>query len=109
MVNVQDTAKLHLIALVDPVIKDERIYAWDEIFTWNAIIDIISEARPKDAARLQGLKLKDEVSDATTVDNALGGELLKKWYKQDGAAGKGWVGLKQTIIENLEGVPEYQG
>jgi hypothetical protein len=109
MVNVRDTAKLHLIALVDSSIKNERIYAWDAIFTWNKIIDIMSEIRSKDAKRLQALKLENEVSDATTVDNALGEELLKKWYKQEGENGRGWIGLVETVRENLEGVKDYEG
>jgi hypothetical protein len=109
MVNVQDTAKLHLIGLLDSSVKDQRIYAWDTIFTWNKIIDIMSKIRPRDAERLQALKLKGEISDATTVDNALGGKLLKKWYKQDGENGRGWTGLVETVRENLEGVKEYKG
>jgi hypothetical protein len=104
MVDVRDCARLHLIALLDSSVANERIFAFDEIFTWNQIIDIVSELRPKDAERLQALKLKDEVADATTVDNKLGGELLKKWYGQEGDKGRGWSGLRKAVEENLEGV-----
>lgn len=106
MVNVRDCARVHLIALLDTSVANERIFAFDEIFTWTKVIDIISELRPKDAERLQALKPKDEVADATTVDNELGGELLKTWY---GEKGRGWSGLNKAVKENLEGVGEYQG
>lgn len=104
MVNVRDCARVHLIALLDPSVANERIFAFDEIFTWTNVIEIISELRPKDAERLQALKPKDEVADATTVDNKLGGDLLRKWYNQDGSDGRGWSGLRKAVQDNLEGI-----
>lgn len=104
MVNVRDCARVHLIALLDTNVANERIFAFDEIFTWTKVIDIISELRPKDAGRLQALSPKDEVADATTVDNQLGGQLLKKWFGQDGEKDRGWSGLRRAVEENLEGV-----
>lgn len=101
MVNVTDCALVHLAALLDPNVDNERIFAYDEIFTWNAILDIISEERPGERERLEKIKLKDEVGDATTVNNEMGGELLKKWFGRDG---RGWVGLRQSVVENLEGL-----
>ena len=101
MVNVTDCALVHIAALLDTGVANERIFAFDEIFTWNKIMDIISEARPDHADRMQKLKLKDEVSDATTVDNELGGALLKKWFGQEG---RGWRGLKTSVLDNLEGL-----
>lgn len=109
MVDVSDCAKLFLIALLDSTVKNERLYAYDEKFTWCQVLDIMSELRPKDAARLEKLKIKDEVADATTVDNQLGGELLKKWYAQDGDHGRGWIGLKHSVQENMKGLEEYKG
>jgi hypothetical protein len=109
MVDVRDCAKLFLIALLDSSLRNERLYAFDEKFTWNQIIDIMSELKPKDAARLEKLKIKDEVADATTVDNELGGELLKKWYGQEGDNGRGWTGLRKSVEDNMEDLKEYAG
>jgi nucleoside-diphosphate-sugar epimerase len=108
MVNVVDNARVHLLALSDASVENERIFAWDEIFTWNGLIDIVSRLRPNAAARLETVRLKDEAADLTTVDNKLGGELLRKWYGQDGDGGRGWAGLETTVKENLEGVPELE-
>jgi hypothetical protein len=108
MVNVLDNARLHLLALLDTSVTNERIYAYDEIFTWNGLIDIISRLRPSSKARLEAARPKDEVADITTVDNKLGGELLRKWYGQEGGRGRGWAGLERTVKENLEGVPEIE-
>ena len=106
MVNVVDVARIHITALLDTSVTNERIFAFDEIFTWNGLIDIISHLRPSSAARLEAARPKDEVADVTTVDNELGGTLLRKWYGQDGDQGRGWSGLAVTVKENLEGVPE---
>lgn len=106
MVNVRDTARIHLAALLDTSVRSERVFAFDSVFTWSKVIDIISELRPRDASRLQKLKPEAERSDVTTVDNALAGSLLKKWFRQAGEEGRGWTGLVETVRENLEGVPE---
>lgn len=108
MVNVRDTARIHLAALLDTSVRSERVFAFDSVFTWSKVINVISELRPRDASRLQKLKPEGELSDVTTVDNTLAGSLLKKWFGQEGEKGRGWTGLVETVRENLESVPEKE-
>ncbi|KAK6212425.1 hypothetical protein LQW54_005199 [Pestalotiopsis sp. IQ-011] len=46
MVNVVDCARLHLAALIDGSIKDERIMAFDVPFNWNVVLDNFRELFP---------------------------------------------------------------
>ena len=40
-VNVQDTARLHVIALVNPSVKDERVFAFAGPFDFNDILGVL--------------------------------------------------------------------
>lgn len=97
MINVTDDARLHIAAVIDNTVNDERIYAFDSPFNWNDIIDAVKEVRPN-------AKLPDHVPeqgrDLSEPDNALGAKLLAKWWGQ-----KGYRGLVQSVRENLENEP----
>ena len=100
MVNTTDVARLHLAALVDASLTNARILAFDEVFTWNSVIDEIARARPACRGRLEGYKSDVyELRDVTSVENEVGRELLEKWFGLNG-----WTGLARTVAENLEGV-----
>ena len=102
MVNVVDDARIHLAAAFDSSLSNERIYAFDTPYNWNSIIDAIEQLKPG----IQTLpeRPKDEGEDLSDPDNKLGGELLKKWWGQEGENGRGWKGLLQSVKENLEGI-----
>ena len=46
MINVTNDARIHLAALMDGLVKKERILAFDTPFNWNDIVDIIRKIRP---------------------------------------------------------------
>ena len=102
MVNVVDDARIHLAAAFDSSLSNERIYAFDSPYNWNKIMDAIKELKP-DIKTLPE-RIQDEGEDLSDPDNQLGGELLKKWWGQEGENGRGWKGLLQSVKENLEGI-----
>ena len=98
MIDVIDDARLHVIAAVlDPSLKNERIFAFNREFNWTDIIKIVKELYPNATSVPE--PPKDELRDRSKVPNELGATLLKKWYGQEG-----YKPMKQSIKENLEGV-----
>ncbi|KAI0158674.1 hypothetical protein BJ166DRAFT_528047 [Pestalotiopsis sp. NC0098] len=95
MVNVVDCARLHLAALIDGSIKDERIMAFDVPFNWNVVLENFRELFPNKKFPDN----QDQGSDISEVDNKLGADLLRKWYQQPG-----WTGLKESLRQNVAGL-----
>jgi hypothetical protein len=75
-------------AATDSTIKNERIFAFAEPYTWNQVLDICRRARP-DANVPSNLDSDDK--DVSTVDNELAKRILKERFGQDGflSLGKG--------------------
>lgn len=98
MIDVIDDARLHLIAAIDPSIKDERIFAFNVAFNWTEIIKILKELRPDATTIVKAPENEDR--DLSKIPNELGAKLLKQWYGQE----SGYKPLKETVKENIEGV-----
>ncbi|KAL9017933.1 MAG: hypothetical protein Q9185_004745 [Variospora sp. 1 TL-2023] len=92
MVDVQDTARLHVAALVDPDVQGRRILAYAFPFNWN---DVFACLRKLDAGR----KLPDDLEglghDIGTIDTELGRELLRRFGRE------GWTSFEESVRENL--------
>ncbi|UZJ51277.1 hypothetical protein CBS101457_000597 [Exobasidium rhododendri] len=93
-VDVEDVAKLHVIALTREDVKNERILAFGSRYNYNTIIDIIKKIKP-DATTLEK---REEwgVEDNTTVDVSRANELLKEQG--------GLRDLEYSIRGNLQGL-----
>ena len=95
-INVSDVAVMHVAAILDPDVKNQRIFAWHTPFNWNLILATMRKLRP-------GHKFVDDLPDSEMlsgkVDDRLGLKLLKKWAGKDG-----WTSLEQGVKENLEGI-----
>ncbi|KAH8816655.1 hypothetical protein F5884DRAFT_229541 [Xylogone sp. PMI_703] len=93
-INVLDVALLHLAAVLDPEVKNERIHAWGIPFTWGEVADILRKEFPD--------RKFDEWPDMgrmlLTTDESLQLKLLKKWGNQDG-----WIPLEDGVRQSLEG------
>jgi len=91
-VNVDDTARLHVQALVSPDIKQgERIWAVSERFTWNDIAAEVKKNKPEaNVVTVEGDK--DRV-DASDIDASRAQELLKEFG--------GFQGLAVTVRQGL--------
>lgn len=89
-VDVRDTARLHVIALIDPACNGERIFAFTAPFTWS---DVLAELRklfpdktfPED---------QDKGKDLSQIPNQEAEELLRKHY------GRGFFSLEESIEAN---------
>ncbi|KAF7524226.1 hypothetical protein PCG10_005918 [Penicillium crustosum] len=95
-VDVQDTARLHVAALTNPEVKNERIIAYSEHFTWNDVMKHLRELRPNH-------QWVDDFTDPSQKDiseisNGRGLALLQ-------ALGRpGWTSLADSLKLNLEAV-----
>ncbi|THZ50744.1 NAD(P)-binding protein [Aureobasidium pullulans] len=94
-VDVRDTARLHIAALIDPEIKDERIFAFAEPYNWNTILAIMRKVRPDGKVPED---LKDNSKDLSKVlPKPRAEQILKKNFGQDG-----FKGLEEAIKLNIQ-------
>ncbi|KAL8724254.1 MAG: hypothetical protein Q9181_006908 [Wetmoreana brouardii] len=92
MVDVQDTARLHVAALIDPDVENQRILAFAHPFNFNDILRILRKLYPSKEfpGDIEGLG-----HDLSKIDNRPGVELLKKFGRP------GWVSLEETVKDNV--------
>ena len=95
MVNVKDTARLHVAALLDPEVENERILAFAYPYNWNAILAVLRKIYPD---KKFPADIKDEPRDLSKLDNSRGATLLKAFGRS------GFTGLEETIRENTAGL-----
>ncbi|KAL6400085.1 hypothetical protein AUP68_15777 [Ilyonectria robusta] len=92
--HVIDNAIVHVAAAIDPDVKGSRIQVQANSFTLNDALAIMREAYPSD----------DFVEDFIVgnpkleyhIENDIAPSLIQKW------AGRGWLDLKQGVIETLQ-------
>ena len=95
MVNVKDTARLHVSGLIDPRVENERILAYAEPFNWN---DILALLRKLYVDRRFPNDIPDLPRDLSTVDNSRGAYLLQAYGRE------GFTSLEETVKENTAGL-----
>jgi nucleoside-diphosphate-sugar epimerase len=87
-VDVQDDARIHLAALLLPDVKEERIFAFAETFTWNQLLQGFRKSFPN-------RKFPDDVEnppeELAKVPNERALELLKRTGRD------GWTALDQSL------------
>ncbi|KAH8658582.1 hypothetical protein BGZ61DRAFT_486186 [Ilyonectria robusta] len=93
-VNVKDVATLHVAALLDPRVKEERIQAWATPFNWNDVLTVLRRLYPTH-------HFVDDLSGMgkilATTDDTLARRLLKEWAHQDE-----WTGFEDGIQETVK-------
>jgi hypothetical protein len=95
-INVEDVARIHAIALLDPEVKSERLFAFASTFQWTEIIQILRKYRP-DSDKIAAPP-ENEGKDLSVVPPAKRAEdLLKSWFEQPG-----WVSLEQSLKDGLD-------
>ncbi|KUJ16771.1 NAD(P)-binding protein [Mollisia scopiformis] len=96
-VDVQDCARLHVSALTNPDVKNERLFAYASPYTNNLLLRILRKLRPD--RKLPEEWTDENVRDMSTVKNERSIELLKKDWGQEG-----FTSIEQSIkncIDNL--------
>ena len=95
MVNVKDTARLHVAALLDPDVQNERILAFAYPFNWNDILAVLRKIYPD-------RKFPDDIENAprdlSMLDNSREASLLKAFGRP------GFTSLEETVRENTAGL-----
>ncbi|KAF1984864.1 NAD(P)-binding protein [Aulographum hederae CBS 113979] len=92
-VDVADTGRLHLAALVDPNCKSERIFGYAETYNWDKVVDVIKKIDPK-GEHVGDLGQGKDLSECKAAKR--GEEILKECF------GKGWTGLEDSVEENIK-------
>ena len=90
-INVQDDAKLHVIALLNPDVKDERIFAIASAINFNDIIQILRRID----TRRQWEDFPDDQHDLCVYEPSPRAEQLLK-----DAYGHGFVNLETSVRGN---------
>lgn len=95
--DVRDTAKLHVAAMVDPACNKERIFAFAEAFNWNRVLGILKKLYP-DTSFLDEREDKSEEDLSRILPKDDAEVLLKKHY------GHGFTSLEDSIRANTKGL-----
>lgn len=92
---MQDTARLHVAALTDPDIKNERLFDFAEPFNWNDILRVLRKLRPDHKFSPD---MEDNVTDESVVEqHGRAEEILKRNFGV-----KGFAGLEETLEANIK-------
>ena len=94
--DVDDTARIHVAALLSKAVQNERIFAFAEPYTWNEVLAILRRVYPS-------RKFPDDIQGAERstlkVPTKRGEQLLKEVFGRDG-----WSTFEETIMKNLKGL-----
>ncbi|KAH7411741.1 hypothetical protein DE146DRAFT_674224 [Phaeosphaeria sp. MPI-PUGE-AT-0046c] len=91
-IDVRDTGKLHVAALVDPETSNERLWGFAEKYNWNSVLAYFRKFWPdkKFIDDIEGLGW-----DGTTVPTESALKTLKNVYGQDS-----WTGIETSLKDS---------
>jgi hypothetical protein len=98
-VSTQDTALVHIGALIYDDVNDERLLVFAEKFNWNGILDLLRKLYPEKSFEAN---VENEVVDLSTVRNERAEEILRR-VKGVAEGKSAWDGLEDKIREATEG------
>jgi hypothetical protein len=93
-VDVQDTARLHVAALIHPNVATERIFAYNTPFNWNVVLAAFRNLFPDKKFRDDEPGLWDDLS---TVEPAKRAEKLLQEMGRPG-----FTSLEESLRRNVE-------
>ncbi|PWY89620.1 aldehyde reductase II [Aspergillus sclerotioniger CBS 115572] len=94
-VDVEDTARLHVIATLDPNVKSERVFACAGPFKWDDVVQILRNLQPQSSAIVNASK--DTVKEKfDIVPSARAEQLLRDFYGRSG-----WTSLEDSVKRGL--------
>ena len=91
--NVKDVAALHVAAVLDSGVMNQRMQAWAVRFNWNDVLAIMRQLYP-DRQFIDDLPGMGKLLH--TADTALAEDLLKKWTGHD------WTSLYDGVRETVD-------
>ncbi|PLB46252.1 NAD(P)-binding protein [Aspergillus steynii IBT 23096] len=96
-VDVDDTARLHAIAVLHPGVVSERVFAASEPFSWARVVEILRRLRP------QNKSIPDAPEEAEkifyVVPSQRAEDLIKEFYGRPG-----WTTLEESLEAGIEGL-----
>lgn len=95
MINVKDTARLHVAALLDPEVENERILAFAQPYNWNGFLAVLRKIYPDEKFPTD---IDNEPLDLSKLDNSRGAALLKAFGRP------GFTGLEESVRDNCAGL-----
>ncbi|KAE8381963.1 hypothetical protein BDV26DRAFT_278373 [Aspergillus bertholletiae] len=96
-VDVVDTARLHVIALLNPDLKSQRIFAFAAPFQLQDFVNILRMLRP--GAQIPDARVNEGVDLSEIVPSADAENLLKTIYGQEG-----WTTLEDSLARTIEDI-----
>lgn len=94
MVDVADTARLHVAALTDVDIVNERLFAFSEVYNFNDILVALKKVKPEHELPA---KSDTDIHSANTIEpRGRAEEILKKHF------GRGFKTLNESVAESVE-------
>lgn len=100
-VDVQDTARLHVSALIDNDVQNERLFAFAEPFNNNTLLRTLRKLRPD--AKIMDDFHDDSVNDLSKVANQRAAKLLRRDFGRPG-----FTSLEESLENNIKGLWVYR-
>ncbi|KAF7624836.1 cinnamoyl-CoA reductase [Aspergillus flavus] len=95
-VDVADLARVHVVGLLHPEVKSERLFAFASTFTWKEFVGILRKLRPGHTG-IPGPP-ENELRDLSEIVPARRAKnLLQALF-----GGSGWVGLEESIRAGID-------
>jgi nucleoside-diphosphate-sugar epimerase len=95
-IDVRDTARLHIAALLDPSIENERIFGFVHEFNWNDAISILRKLRPNNR-RIPRAPVDEWRDEATVKPKGRAEEIHKSFW------GRSWIGFEESLKDGIAG------
>jgi nucleoside-diphosphate-sugar epimerase len=92
MVDVKDVGRLHVAALVEPDVQDERLFAYSQPYSYNEVMNMLRKLGP---GRNIPKNNDDEPRDLSIIDTKRSIELLQRMSRP------GFTSMEESIKENL--------
>ncbi|KAL6697378.1 aldehyde reductase II [Trichoderma pleuroticola] len=94
-VDVRDTARLHVAALLDPKIKEERIFAFAQEYNWTDVLGILRKLRPNQQFPLNPENEGRDYTQVVPRDKAK--KILQDFFGQPD-----WTSLEESLAAGIE-------
>ena len=94
-IDVRDTARLHVAALLDPDIRSSRVFAYAHSLNWTDIIGALRKLRP-DNDKIPQAPENEGRALAEVVPRQKAEAILKTFFGRPG-----WVPFEETISDAL--------
>jgi hypothetical protein len=94
-VDVEDTARLHVIALLSPNVISERLFAFSAPFNWTGIVEILRKLRPENT-KIPEPPLNEGMDFSVIHPASRAEQLLREFFGR-----KGWTTLEVSISNGI--------